>query len=207
MGKQGLESTQAPPPNFTTNSIDPATGTGYGLYRMGSYDPNQGQVSMPEIQVPYNRVQDAMDAGYNLHPDENSRYWKDSANNGPLAHAANRVKDFLSRMTETMPDTPVEGSAWQKASAAMGNVENLPVNVINRTARGLVGLPQGVVQTVSGISQGNPAALESLNPVAMAENASKGMQQDASDLGPMAALGNLGGDATTMYLTGKYGPR
>jgi hypothetical protein len=194
-------------PDLTTNTIDPATGTGYGLYRMGSYDFNAGQVSKPEIQVPYNRVQDALAAGYKLHPDEAPRYQQDTAHNGSLSRATGQVKSLLARMTETMPDTPLEGSWWQQANAAAGNVEKLPFNVTNRTIRGLAGLPSGLAQTATGISHGDSAALESLDPAAMAENSYKGLQQDTSDLGPMAALGNLGGDATTLYLTGKYGPK
>jgi len=188
--------------DLTTNSVDPATGKGYGLYRMGSYDFNEGQVTKPEIQVPYNRVQDAAAAGYKLHPDETARYQNDTAHNGRVAHAATYVKDLLSRMTEPMADTPVEGNAWQKANAAMFNVEKLPFNVVNRTARGVVGLPQGVIKGAIDFTQGDPSGVD---PFAMAENSYKGWQQDTDTLGPMAALGNLGGDATTMYLAGKAG--
>jgi hypothetical protein len=196
-----------PAPDLTTNTIDPATGTGYGLYRMGSYDFNAGQVSKPEIQVPYNRVQDAIAAGYKLHPDEAPRYQRDIAHNGSVSRATGQVKSLLARMTETMPDTPLEGNWWQKANAAAANVEKLPVNVYNRTLRGLAGLPAGLAQTATGISHGDSAALESLDPAAMAENSYKGLQQDTSNFGPVAALGNLGGDAATLYLSGKYGPK
>jgi hypothetical protein len=192
-------------PDLTTNTIDPATGTGYGLYRMGSYDFNAGQVSKPEIQVPYNRVQDAIAAGYKLHPDEAPRYQRDTAHNGSVSRATGQVKSLLARMTETMPDTPLEGNWWQKANAAAANVEKLPFNVTNRTLRGLAGLPAGLAQTATGISHGDSAALESLDPAAMGENSYKGLQQDTSDIGPMAALGNLGGDALTAYATGKLG--
>src|ERR1700688_944100 len=148
-----------PAPDLTTNTIDPATGTGYGLYRMGSYDFNAGQVSKPEIQVPYNRVQDALVAGYKLHPDEAPRYQQDTAHNGSLSRATSQVKSLLARMTETMPDTPLEGIWWQKANAAAANVEKLPFNVTNRTIRGLAGLPAGLAQTATGISHGDSAAL------------------------------------------------
>ena len=189
-------------PDFTTNTVDPATGKGYGLYRMGSYDFDQGQVTKPEIQVPFNRVQDAQAAGYKLHPDEAPRYQNDTVHNGPAAHAAGYIKDLLSRMTATMPDTPLEGSAWQKANAAMGNVEKLPFNAANRTVRDLAGLPQGLAQTAADAYHGN---LEGLNPVYMAEGMAHSYSDDANSIGPVAALGNLGGDAMTMYLAGKAG--
>jgi hypothetical protein len=191
-----------PPPDLTTNSIDPATGTGYGLYRMGSYDFNQGQVTKPEIQVPYNRVADAQAAGYNLHPDEVLRYQNDTKHNGSLSRATGQVKSLLSRMTEPMPDRPLNGTAFQNAAAALTNVGQLPFNVVNRAARAVVGLPQGMAQGAMDFIHGNP---EGFDPFAMAENSYKGLQQDTADLGPMAALGNLGGDAATMYAAGKLG--
>ena len=197
--------TAAPPaPDLTTNTINPATGTGYGLYRMGSYDYNAGQTSLPEIQVPYNRVADAQAAGYNLHPDEAPRYQQDTAHNGPVSRAASQVKSLLARMTEPMPDRPIEGSQFQKAAAALTNVGQLPFNVVNRAARGVTGLPQGVVQAGWDFTQGNP---EGVSPFTMGENVQRNFGEDTTNLGPMAALGNLGGDATTMYLAGKLGPQ
>ena len=190
------------PNELTTNSINPATGTGYGLYRMGSYDFDQGRVTKPEIQVPYNRVQDAMAVGYKLHPDEAPRYQNDTAHNGPASRVAGQVKSILSRMTAPMPDTPLTGNPLQQTGAALANVEKLPFNVVNRTLRGLAGLPQGVVQSTWDFTQGRP---EGVDPFAMAENSYKGLQQDTTELGPMAAFANLGGDATTMYLAGKVG--
>ncbi len=195
-------SSTPPPPDLTTNSIDPATGTGYGLYRMGSYDYNQGQVTKPEIQVPYNRVADAQAAGYNLHPDEVPRYQNDTKHNGSVSRATGQVKSLLSRMTEPMPDRPLNGTPFHNAAAALTNVGQLPFNVVNRTARGVVGLPQGMAQGAMDFTHGNP---EGFDPFAMAENSYKGLQQDTADLGPMAALGNLGGDAATMYAAGKLG--
>ena len=210
MGQQKLGSSPAAPapadttpaPDLTTNSIDPATGTGYGLYRMGSYDYNQGQVTKPEIQVPYNRVADAQAAGYNLHPDETPRYQNDTKHNGSLSRATGQVKSLLSRMTEPMPDRPLNGTPFQNAATALTNVGQLPFNVVNRTVRGVAGLPQGTAQGAVDFTHGNP---EGFDPAAMAENSYKGLQQDTADLGPMAALGNLGGDAATMYAAGKLG--
>jgi hypothetical protein len=199
--RQAQETSPAAP-DLTTNSIDPSTGTGYGLYRMGSYDYNQGQVTKPEILVPYNRVADAQAAGYSLHPDDAPRYQNDTAHNGSVSRAIGQVKSLLSRMTEPMPDRPLNGTPFQNAAAALTNVGQIPFNVVNRTVRGVAGLPQGVTQTAVDASQGNP---EGLDPFAMGENSYKNLQQDTADLGPVAALSNLGGDAATMYATGKLG--
>jgi hypothetical protein len=209
-GQQKLNAAPAAPSiDLTTNSINPATGTGtgYGLYRMGSYDFNRGQVSKPEILVPYNRVQDALAAGYQLHPDEAPRYQQDTAPSGPWSRISSQIKSLLSRMTEPMPDTPLTGSVLQRADAAAANIEKLPFNVVNRALRGLTGLPQSVAQTATGFYQGDPAALENLDPATTAESTSRGFSEDVTGLGPMAALGNLGGDAATMYAAGKLGGR
>jgi len=204
LAAQSRQAQEAPSaaPDLTTNSINPATGTGYGLYRMGSYDYNQGQVTKPEIQVPYNRVADAQAAGYSLHPDEAPRYQNDTAHNGSVSRATGQVKSLLSRMTEPMPDRPLNGTPFQNAAAALTNVGQIPFNVVNRTVRGVAGLPQGVALTAVDAIQGNP---EGLDPFAMGENSYKNLQQDTANLGPVAALSNLGGDAATMYATGKLG--
>ena len=196
-----------PAPDLTANSIDPATGKGYGLYRMGSYDFNQGQVTHPEIQVPYNRVGEAQAAGYKLHPDEASRYQKDSSHAGQGPTTYERVASLLNRMTAPMPDRPLTGNPIQQAGAASTNIGQLPFNVVNRAYRGLAGLPQGMAQTAVNIYHGDPAGIESIDPFAMAEGEWRNFSEDAQSLGPMAALGNLGGDALTMYATGKLGSR
>jgi hypothetical protein len=103
-----------------------------------------------------------------------------------------------------MPDTPLTGGPVSQAAAALNNVGKLPFNVANRAIRGVAGLPQGMAQAGWDLTQGHP---EGVDPFTMAENSYKGTQQDTEALGPMAALGNLGGDATTMYLAGKFGPR
>ena len=198
----------APPaPDFTTNTIDPTTGRGYGLYRMAPPGNSQKAGESVEINVPYNRVRDAQAAGYSLHPDDAPKYQKDSTNEGKGPSTYERVASLLTRMTDPMPDTPLTGSAWNQANAAVGNVEKLPFNVVNRTLRGVAGLPQGMAQTAAGLWHGDPAAIESLDPATMGENAYRGLNEDTASLGPMAALGNLGGDAATMYVAGKAGPR
>jgi len=188
-------------PDFTSNP------RGEGLYRMGSYDFDRGNVSKPEIQVPYSRVREAQAAGYSLHPDEAPRYQKDSSHEGQGPTPYERVANLLTRMTAPMPDTPLRGNAGQQATAALTNVAKLPFNVANRAMRSVAGMPQGIAQTATDLYRGNPAGLESLDPFAMGENAQKGFQEDTGNLGPMAALGNLGGDAAAMYATGKAGPR
>jgi len=188
-------------PDFTSNP------RGEGLYRMGSYDFDRGNVSKPEIRVPYSRVREAQAAGYKLHPDEAPRYQKDSSHEGQGPTPYERVANLLTRMTAPMPDTPLRGNAGQQATAALTNVAKLPFNVANRAMRSVAGMPQGIAQTATDLYRGNPAGLESLDPFAMGENAQKGFQEDTGNLGPMAALGNLGGDAAAMYATGKAGPR
>ena len=202
---QATATAVASAPDLTTNTIDPATGKGYGLYRMAPPGNSQKAGESVEINVPYNRVRDAQAAGYSLHPDDAPKYQKDSTNEGKGPSTYGRVASLLTRMTEPMPDTPLTGSAWNQANAAVGNVEKLPFNVVNRTLRGVAGLPQGMAQTEAGLWHGDPAALESLDPATMGENAYRGLNEDTASLGPMAALGNLGGDAATMYVTGKLG--
>lgn len=201
--RQSQPSAPATPPasDFTSNP------RGEGLYRMGSYDFDRGNVSKPEIRVPYSRVREAQAAGYSLHPDEAPRYQKDSTHEGQGPAPYEHIANLLTRMTAPMPDAPLRGNAGQQAASALTNVAKLPFNVANRAMRSVAGMPQGIAQTATDLYHGNPAGLESLDPFAMGENAQKGFQEDTGNLGPMAALGNLGGDAAAMYAAGKVGPR
>jgi len=177
---------------------------GEGLYRMGSYDFSGGKVTKPEIQVPFSRIDDALTAGYKLHPDETERYSKDVAHKGEGPTLWDRTKGLATRLTEPMPDAPVYGvSPGRSVVNALGNVGKLPFNVVNRTVRGLAGLPGQTVQTVGDIATGRPEGLEALDPATTGENEWKGYQSDAETLGPWAALGNVGGDVATMYVAGK----
>jgi hypothetical protein len=200
-------SAPTPAPDFTANP------KGEGLYRMGSYDEHQGVASKPEIQVPFSKVQDAQSAGYNLHPDESARYQKDFNHQGQGPTFSERARNLFMRATAPMPDQPLEftsnpsvGSAFRSIPAALGNVERLPFNAINRATRDIVALPGQAGQTVANIAQGKPEGLEAVNPATMAEGASKNLTEDAASLGPVAAVGNLGGDLGAAYLTSKVTP-
>ncbi len=192
-------------PDFTTNR------EGEGTYRMGTYDFSGGRVSKPEILIPFSRVRDALSSGYKLHPDEIRRYAKDVSHKGKGPSLLERAGNLATRMTEPIADRPLEwntgqrtpGSFVRSAPAALSNVGALPINVATRTYRGLAGLPGQTVETVKGIAQGRPEALESLNPITMAESEGRGYQADVETLGPMAALGNIGGDAGTAYIAGR----
>ncbi len=192
-------------PDFTTNR------EGEGTYRMGTYDYSGGRVSKPEILIPFSRVRDALSSGYKLHPDEIRRYAKDVSHKGKGPSLLERAGNLATRMTEPIADRPLEwntgqrtvGSFVRSAPAALSNVGALPINVATRTYRGLAGLPGQTIQTAKGIAHGDPEALESLNPVTMAESEGRGYQADVETLGPMAALGNIGGDAGTAYIAGR----
>jgi hypothetical protein len=189
-------------PHFTTNL------KGEGLYRMGTYDYSGGRVSKPEILIPFSRISDAVASGYKLHPDEIRRYAKDVSYKGRRPSLLERAGNLVERMTEPVADRPLEwntgqrtvGSFIRSAPAALSNVGALPINVATRTYRGLAGLPGQTIQTVKGIRRGDPEALESLNPITMAENERRGYQADVDALGPVAALGNLGGDVAATYV-------
>jgi len=186
---------------------------GEGLYRVGSYDFSGGKVTKPEISVPFSRINDALAAGYQLHPDEVDRYNKDVTYQGQGPTLWERTKRYATAATEPIPDLP---SPWSRGERGMGayvrslpaeaaNLGTMPANMVTRTLRGLAGLPTQAVQTVGGIAQGDPAALEALDPATMGEGEVRNYQTEADvqHLGPYAALANVGGDVATAYLAGK----
>ena len=129
--------TSTPPPtpiDFTSNP------KGEGLYRMGSYDFNQGNVTKPEIQVPYSRVKDALAAGYKLHPDEAPRYEKDSAHEGQGPSFRENVEQGLSWWEQPLPDVSVRPidlkhpvtSALNRAGDAAQNMYQIPCGMFCR---------------------------------------------------------------------------
>ena len=205
--------TPAPAPDFTSNP------SGEGLYRMGSYDPTGGNVTKPEIQVPFSRVADAKTAGYKLHPDEISRYQKDSTHStGPTLWE--QAKSALMSSTEPTPDValhpydpahPIK-SVLDRAGDRAQNLYQAPINFIKAVDRGVyAGLPQLPAQlwdTVQKIYKGDPQGAEQLNqftPPGMAASLLDQYQSDSQQYGPGAAQTNFLGNLATLYAAGKIG--
>ena len=205
--------------DFTTNTVDPKTGQGYGTYRMLPTSLGQQGVTdaSKEIKVPYNRVQDAITAGYDFHPDDKAVYEKDSTHEGQGPTFAEKTKSFFGAATAPIPDTPITpfdpkhpiSSVWQGLNDAALNVEKMPVNTVNATARagvGLAGMPAQVVETIYLIGKGDNQGMENLidmTPPGIGKSLWESYQNDANTLGPTAALSNLTGNLTAMYAAGK----
>ena len=134
-------------PSLTANSIDPKTGQGYGTYRMlPTSILSQGYTdASKEIKVPYNRVKDAITAGYDLHPDDKAVYEKDST---ILATAPDTTASFVPSAiqwrTDSIPLTAYLGSHIQLAFDNIGHYgQNLYIDNIN-----IVVSPDAVKQIV-----------------------------------------------------------
>ena len=205
----------SPAPDFTSNP------KGEGLYRMGSYDFSGGNVSKPEIQVPYSRVKDAMAAGYKLHPDETQRYQKDASHEGQGPTLLERGKSMFQSATQPIPDNAVRPidpnhpvvSALNRAGDVAENVYKMPLNFIKAVDRGVYeGLPQLPAQvwdTLKKINRGDPQGAEQLNsflPPGMAANLMDGYLSDKRQYGDAAALSTLGGNLATLYAAGEIMP-
>ena len=205
----------SPAPDFTSNP------KGEGLYRMGSYDFSGGNVSKPEIQVPYSRVKDAMGAGYKLHPDETQRYQKDASHEGQGPTLLERGKSMFQSATQPIPDNAVRPidpnhpvvSALNRAGDVAENVYKMPLNFIKAVDRGVYeGLPQLPAQvwdTLKKINRGDPQGAEQLNsfiPPGMAANLMDGYLSDKRQYGDAAALSTLGGNLATLYAAGEIMP-
>jgi hypothetical protein len=195
------ESTPAGPSDaeLTTNTIDPTTGAGYGLYDV----PGLGK-------VPFNRIPDALAAGHVLPPATAARYRDDLAATKP---------SWFQRTTEPTPmnsnTTPVDSSwsankdaAWNAAANAMG----VGGNTVKRAARAVVSgveFPFHAAGTFADSMSSDPDtsaraedAILAMHPGAQIADRGKEFSQDWKT-SPALAVENVAGDALGMYLTGK----
>jgi hypothetical protein len=182
----GGTSTSAPTSSSTADLI--ANPKGEGLYRMGSYDFHEGQVSKPEISVPYSKVQDAQAAGYKLHPDEEPRYQKDSTHEGQgptlLERAGKKINEALEPSTGAVGQIPV--------------IPGLDVNAVKAAGRAIAATPgyfRDLAQTAVDVAanrQSSSALLDMVDPGQMPEQMYRQFQSDYKK-DPKLAADNLVG--------------
>ena len=202
LAAQARQAPAAPAADFTTNSIDPATGKGYGLYDM------VGPAGL--AKVPFDKYQSAIIAGYTPARGVAAKYRDDLA--------ATQPSWFQRVTTPTLPNpntTPIDSSwgankdaAWNAAANAMGVGGNI-VKRAARTVEGAVEFPFHVAGTVSNLSSSDPEtsaraedALLAMHPATQIYDRFKELGQDWKQ-SPALAGENVVGDALGMYLTGK----
>ena len=164
---------------------------GEGLYRMGSYDFDQGNVSKPEIQVPYSNIGAAREAGYNLHPDEQERYHKDRINEGQGPTLWERTKAGVSKALE--PSKGIVGT--------IPIVPGLDVNRAKAAARTVLSTPEYLGQllwTAKGVLVGDPTVnpndlIDLIDPYQMPPQIYHQFQSDRKQYGDRIATQNLTG--------------
>jgi hypothetical protein len=187
---------------LTTNSINPATGTGYGLYDMiGPAGP---------AKVPFDKYESAVANGYNPAPGVAARYRDDLAATLPSR---------FQRMTEPTPmnpnTTPVDSSwaanrdaAWNAAANAMG----VGGNIVKRAARGVAGaaqFPFHAAGTFVDSMSSDPETSARAEDAILAMHPGAQIVDRAEEFGndwkqsPALAGENVVGDMLGMYATGK----
>jgi hypothetical protein len=145
---------------------------GEGLYRMLPASDQGFTRGEDELQVPFSKVAHAQSAGYNLHPDESSRYKKDFSHPGEGPTFRERATAKLDQLLTPEPNTGVKAARVD----------------INNTARAagrvVAGLPQYITQVVgaasdfmTGKSQGNEL-MDLLDPSKLPEGLYNQFQQD-----------------------------
>ena len=210
------EATPASPP---APALDLSLTPGKGTYRMSNSQIPGGWDTSKEVPVSYDKVDAAQTAGYKLHPDEISRYQKDSTHStGPTWWE--QAKSALMSSTEPTPDValhpydpthPIK-SVLDRAGDRAQNLYQAPINFIKAVDRGVyAGLPQLPAQlwdTVQKIYKGDPQGAEQLNqftPPGMATSLLDQYQSDSQQYGPGTAQTNFLGNLATLYAAGKIG--
>lgn len=196
--RAALEGTPTAPDTskLTTNSIDPKTGKGYGLYRMLPSSVQGYTDASQEIQVPYNHVKAAQDAGLHLHPDEEPRFQKDSTHEGQgptiLERAGSAVQSGLEPSEGVVGELPV--------------VPGMDLNAVKATGRTVAAAP-GYLEDLAtalfhGVQGKDPHLQEILpliDPAQMPEQMYKQFQEDFKK-SPNLAVDNLKGTLVGMGL-------
>ena len=171
-------------PDLTSNPIDPKTGKGEGLYRMGSYDFHEGETSKPEIQVPFSKVQQAIDEGYKLHPDEVARHKKDSTHVGEGPTLVERAGSAVNKALEPVPNEKLGEHILTNADRAAGRtIAALPGYFVD--------LATAASDFVRGRTDGSQL-VDLIDPTKVPENLYKQYQEDAK-IDPKMAAQNLVG--------------
>ena len=195
----------------------PAQEQGEGLYRMLPSSTQGYTDTSQEVQVPYSQVKEKLKSGMRLHPDEQERWVKDSTHEGYGPTLWERTKNRFASETQPLPDAPLPdvdpnhpiASRWDRANAAVQNIEQMPWNATTTAARGVVGLaglPSDLYETVKLISKNDPQGTErfmAMTPPGIANGVIEAYRNDVNTLGPVAAMANLSGNVASLYAAGK----
>lgn len=192
-------------PDLTTNTINPATGTGYGLYAMSGPDGTR--------QIPFNKVPEAQRQGYTMGYATQSKYHDDFQATQP---------SWFQRVTEPSvpqlsPDTTPTSSTWAANRDAAWNAGMNALklggtaagNILKRAARtaaGAVEFPVEIAGLLKRLSSPNLAVSEqaetellNMHPATAAYNRVREAVRDWRK-SPSLAMENALGDALGMAL-------
>ncbi len=193
-GKDWFTENAPVPPDFTPT---PGKGT-YRMSKSPARDPNSVgympntyvTATEPEIPVSYDKVQDAIKAGYNIHFDDAPRYQKDSTHEGQgptlIERATTRIHDLLE---------PSKGTVGQLPSPIPG----LDVNAVKAAGRVVAGTPSylynlgnAVKRVVTGETNDANELLDLIDPTQMPEQMYNQFREDWKK-DPKLAVDNLMG--------------
>lgn len=189
--RQAKPTTPQATPDLTANP------KGEGLYRMGSYDFHEGGVSKPEVQIPYSRVKDAQAAGYKLHPDEKSRYEKDSTHEGQGPGFLERTMNSVNKALEPVPgerSIPITGTPLDDANT---------VRAAGRTILAAPGYLRDLLGAATDMVQGKSTGqelLDMIDPTKIPEGMYKQFKEDYKQ-DPKMAADNLAGSLIGLGIT------
>jgi hypothetical protein len=207
-----------------TNTIDPRTGKGYGLYKMTGPDGTKHD-------VPYNQVMDASKAGLKTTQEERERYAADRI--AELKKQNPRFTEGQFRSMELPEAVPTEPGMWQSAEEGVkslttptnkypGRIPLGPLtpkvtaeadlNTIKRVGAVLFGIPDMGAQAWGALKSAlspdpvrsvqGQAQLMQMHPAVQFTDRLKELKQEMKT-DPKLAGENVAGDLIGMWLAGK----
>ncbi|MGA7312633.1 MAG: hypothetical protein WBX22_01560 [Silvibacterium sp.] len=186
------------PPDFTTNTQNE------GLYRMLPQHQQGYTDTSEEISVPFSKIKNAQNAGYNLHPDEVPRYAKDVRYQGEGPTWYERVDQHIQKALR--PEIPSRAPA--KDLLELGDRQEQAFrNTARAAGRVAYGMPGYVKQLANAAMEsqrtGNPnQLLDLIDPMQIPKGLLQQYQEDRkTDTG--LAIQNLIGGLLGTAMTGR----
>jgi hypothetical protein len=193
------DTTQAAFPSveeLTANPIDPKTGQGKGLYAM--YGRTGKGEEVGQIQIPYDKVPQALEAGYTWYGGSEDTYKKDKEAEGKTPSWWGTLNDRFQKAIQ--PDPNETGDIRTHKNPAIDNTDRAFLRVLYGTPGAL----SNVAKTWWAATQGTGSVNEFLDTIDPSVQAKQMYDQFRSDWkkNPELAMNNLEGTVAGLATVG-----
>jgi hypothetical protein len=184
------------PTNLTKNTINPATGKGYGLYTL--YGKTGKGEEVGPVSIPFNKVPQALASGFTWYEGSEEQYKKDVAAEGKTPTVTGKIDEWIKANLQPEANTGIN-----PARADIKNVARAAGRVLYGTPEYFSDLAHAAYDVYAGRSRGDEL-IDLLDPFKVPEGLYNQFQEDwAKDhrLAVQNLIGSLVGMGITAELT------